>query len=258
MSVSNIALAREDSLAIVTIDRREARNALNRTTLIALRDTILALNADDAVGVIILTGAGEKAFVAGADIAALKDRSMLQTLYNENQSVLTEIAEIQKPVIAAVNGYALGGGCELALACDLRIASENAKFGFPELGLGFIPGAGGTQRLSRIVGIPKAKELIFTGDILDAWEAANIGLVSRVVPLGELLIAAKKMADKIIKNAPWAVKIAKLLIDRGADVDLHTGLLMERLGQSVLFGTEDRCEGVISFLEKRKPKYHGR
>lgn len=256
--MENVRIERRETAAIVTIDRPEARNALNRQTLLELRDAMRELAADDAVPSIVLTGAGEKAFVAGADVLSLKDRTMLQTLANENQIVLSEIAEIQKPTIAAINGFALGGGCELALACDIRIASENARLGFPELGLGFMPGAGGTQRLAKVVGTSRAKELIFTGDILRAEEALRIGLVGKVVPLAELLPAALEICGKIAKKAPWAVRMAKMVIDKSNDVDLQTGLFIERLGQTVLFGTEDRMEGVMSFVEKRDPQYKGK
>lgn len=256
--MENVRIERSGTSAVVIIDRPEARNALNRQTLTELRDGMRELAADDSVMAIIVTGAGEKAFVAGADVVSLKERTMLQTMANENQTVLSEIAGIQKPVIAAVNGFALGGGCELALACDIRIASENARLGFPELGLGFMPGAGGTQRLARVVGISRAKELIFTGDILHADEALRIGLVNRVVPLDELLPAAREIADKIAKKAPWAVRMAKMVVDKSIDVDIQTGLFIERLGQTVLFGTEDRMEGVASFVERRDPEYKGR
>ena len=256
--MENVRIERRETAAIVTIDRPEARNALNRQTLMELRDAMRELAADDEILSIVLTGAGEKAFVAGADVVSLGDRTMLQTLANENQVVLSEIAEIQKPTIAAINGFALGGGCELALACDIRIASENARLGFPELGLGFMPGAGGTQRLAKVVGTSQAKELIFTGDILRAEAALKIGLVSKVVPLAELLPAAMEICGKIAKKAPWAVRMAKVVIGKSTDVDLQTGLLIERLGQAVLFGTEDRMEGVTSFIEKRDPHYKGR
>jgi len=254
----NILLEKQESIAIITINRPKIRNALDKKTWRELREAIAGVRGDTSVQVLIITGAGEKAFVAGADVSSLKERSMVETLSNENQMILSELTNLEKPVIAAINGFALGGGCELALACDIRIASENAKLGQPELGLGILPGAGGTQRLPRLVGPAKAKELIFTGDIIDAREAERIGLVNKVVPQSDLLDAAKEMARKIISKGPLAVRLAKIVINQGMDLDLSNASLLERLAQAIIFGSEDRMEGLTAFLEKRSPKFGGK
>lgn len=258
MEYKNILLEKENGIGVLTVNRPEVRNALNKETVREIRQAVAEVKEDQSVQVLIVTGAGEKAFVAGADLNSLKVRGAIETLANENQLVLSELANLEKPVIAAVNGFALGGGCELALACDIRIASENAKFGQPEPGLGFLPGAGGTQRLPRLVGTAKAKELIFTGDVIDAREAERIGLVNKVVSPGELMKAAREMAEKIMKKGPLAIRMAKLVIDRGVDVDLTGGLLLERISQAVLFGSEDKKEGISAFFEKRTPEYQGK
>lgn len=258
MEFENILLNKQEGVAIITINRPQVRNALDKKTWQELREAIANVRGDASVQVLIITGAGEKAFVAGADVNSLKARSMVETLSNENQIILSELANLEKPVIAAINGFALGGGCELALACDIRIASENAKLGQPELGLGILPGAGGTQRLPRLVGPAKAKELIFTGDIIDAREAEKIGLVNKVVPQAELMNAAKEMARKIISKGPLAVRLAKMVINQGIDLDLNSANSMERLAQTIIFGSEDRMEGLNAFLEKRPPKFSGK
>ena len=258
MEYKNLLLKKENGIAVLTVNRPEVRNALNRETVLEIRQAIADIKADAKVQVLIVTGAGDKAFVAGADLASLQTRGMLETLNNENQLVLTELACLEKPVIAAVNGFALGGGCELAMACDIRIAAENAKFGQPEPGLGFLPGAGGTQRLPRLVGAAKAKELIFTGDIIGALEAEKIGLVNKVVPPEELMNAALEMAGKIMKKGPLAVRFAKMVIDQGLDLNLDKALLLERVSQTILFGSEDRTEGIKAFFEKRPPEFTGK
>lgn len=258
MEFKNICLENDEGIGVITINRPKVRNALDRETVRELAEVINFVEQDDKINVVIFTGSGDKAFVAGADVAALRERTILQTYLNENQAVLSQLASMQKVTIAAINGVALGGGCEVALACDLRIASENAKLGQPELNLGILPGAGGTQRLSRLLGIGKAKELILTGDIIDASEAMRIGLVNKVVPQGESVQAAKEMARKILLKGPAAVRIAKAVIDMGINTDLNSGLFMERLAQTVLFGTEDRHEGLTAFLEKRPPIFMGR
>ncbi|MCR4441301.1 MAG: enoyl-CoA hydratase-related protein [Peptococcaceae bacterium] len=258
MTYQNILLEKENGIAVLTINRPEVRNALNKETVQEIRQAVAEVREDESVRVLIVTGAGDKAFVAGADLNSLQKRGMVETLANENQLALSELAGLEKPVIAAVNGFALGGGCELAMACDIRIASENAKFGQPEPGLGFLPGAGGTQRLPRLVGAAKAKELIFTGELIDAREAEKIGLVNKVVPQEELMKAAREMAEKIMKKGPLAIRMAKLVIDKGMDVDLASALLLERVGQTVLFGSEDRKEGISAFFEKRPPEFKGK
>jgi enoyl-CoA hydratase len=254
----NIIYEKSENVCIVTVNRPEVRNALNRETWLELDSAISSVQNDDEIKVVIITGAGEKAFVSGADINALKERTMLETFTGENQSILNRLANLDKVSIAAINGFALGGGCELAMACDLRIAAENAKLGQPEINLAILPGAGGTQRLSRLVGVAKAKELIFTGDIIDAGEALRIGLVNRVVAPGQAVIAAKEMAQKIVTKGPLAIRFAKTVIDFGSNVNIESGLLMEKLAQTVLFGTDDRIEGLTAFLEKRPPVYRNR
>ena len=258
MVYKNLIVNKEEGIAIITINRPEVRNALNRETWLEIRAVVAELREDLDVQVVVITGAGDKAFVAGADVNALRQRSMVETIDNENQAILWELEQLNKPVIAAINGFALGGGCELAMACDIRVASENAKLGQPELNLGFLPGAGGTQRLPRLVGIGKAKELIYTGDVISAQEAEKIGLVNKVVPLAELMPTVKEMAKKIMNKAPLAVKMAKAVINAGMSTDLTTAMAVERLGQSILFGTEDRMEGLTAFIEKRKPNYQGK
>lgn len=192
----NLLIEVKEGICTLTINRPEVRNALNRETWHELRDIIGQVDGDDSVKVVIITGAGEKAFIGGADVRTLKERSMMETLVGENQLILNSLESLTKSVIAAVNGVALGGGCEVAMACDIRIASENAKFGQPELNLGILPGAGGTQRLSRLVGLGKAKELVFCGEIIDAYEAERIGLVNRVFPAEQLMSAAHETASQ--------------------------------------------------------------
>ena len=259
MDYKNLLFQKDGSIAIITLNRPEVHNALDPQTWSELRAAIGECRCDPEVRVVIITGAGGKAFAAGADIRALRERLALEVLKGEAQEVLNEIENLDKPVIAAIDGYALGGGCELALACDIRIATSRSKFGQPEVNLGIIPGAGGTQRLTRLVGPGKAKELIFTGDIITAQEAKEIGLVNKVVDSPEeLLPAAKAMAQKIIQKGPVAVSLAKLAINTGANVDLRSGLAVERLAQTVAFYTEDRIEGTTAFLEKRPPQFQGK
>lgn len=258
MGYKNLLLEFDGEICVVSINRPEVRNALNRETWADIAQVTNQLEKDDKVKVIIITGAGDKAFVAGADVAALKERTLIETFFNENQATLSRLAAVDKVTIAAINGFALGGGCELAMACDLRVASENAKLGQPELNLGILPGAGGTQRLTRLVGIGKAKELILTGDIIDAAEAQRIGLVNKVVPVGEAVQASKEMAQKILAKGPLAIRVAKSVLDWGSNTSLDQGLIMERLAQTILFATEDRTEGLTAFLEKRVPVFNGR
>jgi len=258
LNYKNILFQVIDSVGLITINRPEVRNALDITTTNEIHHLLDDLRENEEVKVIIFTGAGDKAFVAGADINVLKEKTFLDVLVPASKALMTKIEEFDKPVLAAINGYALGGGCELALACDIRIASEQAKLGLPELNLAIIPGGGGTQRLTRLVGKGKAKELIFTGDMINAAEALRIGLVNKVVPVDELIPAALDMAKKMMTKGPLALKLAKIAINTGADSDLHTGLLIEKLAQSILFSTQDKLEGTSAFLEKRTPNYRGR
>ncbi len=258
MEYRNLILEKEGPLAVVTVNRPEVRNALDTATWRELDQLIDDLEGDAQIRVVIITGAGEKAFVAGADLNSLRERSMLATLRGEGQHILDRWEAMDKVTIAAINGFALGGGCELALACDLRIASDKALLGQPELNLAILPGAGGTQRLTRLVGPGKAKEMILAGELLKAQEALSVGLVNKVVPADELLSSAREMAGKILAKGPLAVKLAKAVINAGANADLQTGLIIEKLAQAILFTTEDRMEGMNAFLEKRPPGYKGK
>ena len=240
----------ENGIAVVTINRPEVRNAVDKETWGLLRKTFENLDSNRDVRAIIVTGAGEKAFVAGADLNSLKVRSVLETLDSENNAVVRAIEKVSKPTIAAINGYCLGGGCEIALACDIRIAAEKAKIGQTELNVGILPGAGGTQRLRNLVGQGKAMEMILTGEPVSAQEAYEIGLVNKVVPLDKLVEEAMSMAKKIAEKSPVVTKLAKRAIQNGADLPIDTGLLIEILSQSVVFSTKDHLEGINAFLDK--------
>ncbi|MGG5462981.1 short-chain-enoyl-CoA hydratase [Clostridium sp. B9] len=257
MELNNVIFEKEGNIGILTINRPKALNALNSETLKDLNTAIEHIENDNDVYVVILTGAGEKAFVAGADIAEMKD-------LNEEQGkefgllgnkVFRRLEKLDKPVIAAINGFALGGGCEISMACDIRIASSKAKFAQPEVGLGITPGFGGTQRLPRIVGMGKAKELIYTGDIIKADEALRIGLVNKVVEPETLMDEAMTMANKIAANAPIAVKLCKDAIDRGMQVDIDSAIVVEAEDFGKCFSTEDQKEGMSAFVERREKNF---
>ena len=257
MELKNIILEKEGHLAIVTINRPKALNALNSETLKDLNVVLDDLQNDSNIYSVILTGSGEKAFVAGADISEMKDLSEEEgrefgLLGNK---VFRRLENLGKPVIAAISGFALGGGCELAMACDIRIASEKAKFAQPEAGLGITPGFGGTQRLPRLVGEGKAKELIYTCAIIKADEALRIGLVNKVVPLETLMDEAKAMANAIMVNAPIAVKLCKDAINRGMQVDIDAAIEIEAEDFGKCFATEDQKEGMTAFIEKRAKNF---
>ena len=245
-----------DRVATLTVDRPEKRNALNgqvRAELMAALDT---LEADDAVRVAVITGAGEKAFIAGADIAEFADRSpMEQRAAMEGRRVFAAVAAFPKPVI---NGYALGGGCELALACDLRIAARSARLGQPEVNLGLLPGGGGTQRLPRLVGLGRAMRLILTGELIDAEEAERIGLVDLVVDDDALLDHTRELAGSIAAHSPVALKLIKEAVRASAEMPLAAGLALERELFITAFTSADSTEGIQAFLEKRKPEFRGR
>ena len=258
MVLQNWCLENKDGIGILTINRPRLYNVLDKQSWSELAEALQLVKEDRNIRVLIITGAGEKAFMAGADIKWLKERDALDILEGGPQAVLSQLEKLPKPVIAAVNGYAIGGGCELALACDIRIASEKAKFGQAEINLGILPGGGGTQRLSRLVGTGKAKELIYTGDIIDAFEAERIGLVNKVVSPETLMDSAFAMARKIAAKGPVALKIIKGVIDIGSGTDFATGLAYEQFGQAILFATEDRMEGINAFLEKRPAKFQGK
>ena len=258
MAHPNIRVDIADQIATLTIDRPEVKNALDLETVGEMRAALQALAAERRGGVLIITGAGEAAFVSGADINDIRARGRDEGLAAINSSLFAEIERFPRPTIAAINGYALGGGCELALACDIRIASDTAKFGQPELGLGIIPGAGATQRLPRLIGMGRAKHLILTGDIIDAKQALEIGLVSAVTPAGQLQIRARELAKKILRQGPLAARLAKVALNASARVDLDSGLLIETLAQALCYSSDDKLEGTTAFLEKRKAKFTGR
>lgn len=249
----------EEGIGRITINRPDVRNALNTQVLGDLRQALAEFRHDREVGVVVFTGAGEKSFAAGADIGELREKTALDALTSVMQGVYDEIEAFEKPTIAAVNGFALGGGCELAMACDIRLASQNAQFGLPEVTLSIIPGAGGTQRLSRLVGKGKATEMILTGTIIDAEEAYRIGLVTQIADENETLTdKVRATAATILARGPLAVRLAKLAIQTGFETDQKTGLVIETLAQAVLFNTEDKREGTSAFLEKREPRFEGR
>ena len=259
MEFETLRVEIEERVATVTIDRPEKRNALNgqvRRELIAAFD---ALETDDDARVVVITGAGEKAFVAGADIGEFAERTPLeQRAAMEGRRAFDVIADLPKPVIASINGYALGGGCELALSCDLRIAARSARLGQPEVNLGILPGGGGTQRLPRLVGLGRAMRLILTGELIDAEEAERIGLVDVLVDDDVLAEATRKLAGSIAAQSPVALKLIKEAVRASAEMPLTAGLGYERELFITAFSSEDRTEGVQAFLEKREPEFKGR
>ena len=255
---ANIRIDLAESIATLTIDRPAVRNALNLETVRECHAALAELAATSDVGVLIVTGAGDNAFVSGADINDIRARGLEEGLAAINSSLFAAVERFPRPTIAAINGYALGGGCELALACDIRLASEAARFGQPELGLGIIPGAGATQRLPRVVGLGWAKHLILTGEIIDAAKALDIGLVTAIVPSAQLQAYAREVARKILRQGPLAARLAKLALNASARVDLDSGLLIETLAQAICYDSADKLEGTAAFLEKRTPKFSGR
>jgi len=257
---SNILMEAKDGIGIVTINRPKALNALNIETLRELYSVMQEINADNNIKAVIITGAGEKAFAAGADIAQMAGLTAMEgrDMAILAQKVFSYIEEMDRPVIAAVNGYALGGGCELAMACDIRIASDKAKFGQPEVNLGIIPCFGGTQRLPRLVGKGRAKYLIFTGEMISAEEAYRIGLADKVAEADKLMEECIKTAKVIMSKAPVAVRMAKRAINTGINVDLASGLAYEAEAYTTTLGTEDKREGMNAFLEKRNPNFAGK
>lgn len=257
MELTNLLLEVKDKIAIITINRPDKLNALNNDTLLELRSVFKELRGRDDVYVVILTGSGEKAFVAGADIKELNQLDVLSAkkFAERGQDVFNSIENMNKPVIAAVNGFALGGGCELALACHIRLASENVKFGQPEVNLGIIPGYGGTQRLSRLINSGRAMEYILTADMIDANEALRFGLVNRVYPQAELMSRAIEMAQKISSKGQQAVRFAIKAVNAASQVSAKEGQNYEASLFALCCGTEDFKEGTSAFLEKRKPEF---
>jgi enoyl-CoA hydratase len=260
MEFKNMLLSVENGVATLTINRPKVLNALNIETLKELQAAIQEVKDNASAKVLIITGAGEKAFVAGADIQEMKDMNSVQALAFSKlgHQTMKMIQDLDRPVIAAVNGFALGGGSEIALACDFIYAADNAKFGLPEVTLGVFPGFGGTQRLTRLIGKGKAKELIMTGKMIGGQEALQMGIVNRVFPQASLMEEVKKTAAQIAGNGPIGVRLAKMVVNDGFDIGLEEACSMESVGFSLCFTTEDQKEGMKAFTEKRKPNYQGR
>ena len=255
--MNNIIVEQENGIATVTINRPESLNALNKETLEELLACFKDLSLNDQIKAIILTGSGEKAFVAGADISFMQNLTAHQSrkFGQLGHLVMHTIENTPQPVIAAINGFALGGGCELALACDMRFASDNAKFGQPEVNLGVVPGFGGTQRLPRLIGKGLANELLFTGNIIDSVEALRIGLINRVYSQEELQTACMQIAKTMAKKGPVAVRLCKEAVNNGVEMDLTRGCAYEADLFALCFASDEQTEGMTAFLEKRSPKF---
>jgi len=260
MNYENIIYEVKERIGFITINRPEKLNALNGKVMDELFHALSDIRGNDEVRVLILTGAGQKAFIAGADIGEIKGLGIKDGLdfCRRGQDMNRQIEELGKPSIAAVNGLALGGGCELALSCTFRIMSESAKLGLPELTLGAIPGYGGTQRMGRTIGKSRALWTMLTGDMIGAQDALQMGLANMVVKPEELISAAAAAAKKMAEKAPLAVKMAMMAVNHGTETDLESGLLLEAVLANVLLGTEDKAEGITAFLERRKPNFTGR
>ena len=258
--LQNILFERQGAIGIVTINRPKVLNALNKETMRELKTLVEQIAVDQEIGVVIVTGSGDKSFVAGADITEMQPLSALEGRQwgKFSQGVFNALENLPQPVIAAVNGYALGGGCELAMSCDIRIASEKAKFGQPEVLLGVIPGFAGTQRLPRLIGKGRAKELLFTGKQIDAMEAYRIGLVNAVVPAEKLLDVAKEWANLILSRGMVAVQLCKSAVNEGMDMDFESGQAYEAEAFGLCFATEDQAEGMAAFVEKRAAIFRGK
>lgn len=254
----NVRIEVSARIATLTVDRPDARNALDRETVGEITAALADLEHRADVGALIITGAGGKVFVSGADIRQIRDRRRDDGLAAINSSVFALVENWPKPTIAAVNGHALGGGCELAISCDLRVAAAHATFGQPEVTLGIIPAAGATQRLPRLIGLGRAKQLVLTGDPISAETALAWGLVSAVVPGDQLAETARALAERVLARGPLAVRLAKLALNASARVDLDSGLLVETLAQAICFESDDKAEGTAAFLEKRRPTFKGR
>lgn len=259
MEFQNLLYEKEDGVALITVNRPKALNALNIDTLLEIKTAVEKAAADDEVMVLVVTGAGEKSFVAGADITYMMNINALQgrEFGLLGQEVFRIIETLPKPVIAAINGFALGGGLELAMACDFRVCSENSRFGQPEVGLGVTPGFGGTQRLPRLVGSGMAKELLYTGDTIDAFEALRIGLVNHVAAADQLLAYVQNMARKICFRGQIAVRFCKVAVNEGMQTDIDRAMSIEADLFGLCFASEDQKEGMKAFVEKRKANFQG-
>jgi len=257
MEFKNLLWEKREAVGIITLNREDVRNALKAEIREDIVEVLQVADRDLEVRVVIITGTGRKVFSAGGDIKQMSRNTMWDVL-DRKPDIFAQIHNLSKPVIAAINGLALGGGCEMAMACDFRVGSENARLGQPEITLGIFPGGGATQRLSRLVGPGRAKELIFTGDILDAREAERIGLLNKVFPADELMDRTMEIARKIAGKGPLALKLAKMAMNMGMETGLSIGLGYERLARTLVHGSEDRVEGMQAFIEKRKPQFKGR
>ena len=255
-----ILYEKNEGVATITLNRPEALNAFSKDVVAEVLQALEDIKADESVRVVVLTGAGEKAFSAGADIKAMIGMTALRAreLSLMGERLCAALENLEKPVIAAINGFALGGGLEVAMSCDLRIASETARVGQTEINIGLIPGWGGTQRLTRLVGVGKAKELVFTGRMIDAKTAEQLCIVNMVIPADKFREAVKQFAQELAQKAPVALKVAKALISKGADIGLESALALEREGFGVVASTEDLQEGVKAFTEKRKPTFRNK
>jgi enoyl-CoA hydratase len=261
MSFQNILFEKDKGIARIIINRPDKRNALNRETRVEIRETLDLIRKDEDVRVLIFRGVGDQSFIAGADLNDLKTFSPLGMYHHMNnlgQKLYHDIENLPIPTIALINGFCFGGGVELALSCDMRIASENAKFGQTEILLGFIPGGGATQRLPRLVGSGLAKELMLTGKVIDAREAERIGLVNRTVSLKDLDQEGRAIAEKILSLSPVAIRVCKEAINHAAQSSLDAGLAYEVMAETLCFASEDRSEGIQAFLDKRPPQFKGK
>ena len=261
MNFENIIYNKENGIARITINRPDKRNALNQAVRLELRQVISDIESGSDVKVAIITGAGDKAFIGGADITELKELTPISCEARAStlgQQLYNDLENLKVPVIAMINGFCLGGGCELAMCCDIRIASENARLGQPEINIGIFPGGGGTQRLPHLVGWGRAKELIYTGRIIDAFEAEKIGLVDKVVAQDKLESTVTELAETIASKSSLIIKLAKQAINIGMYTNLPDGLSYEKSTFSLCFATEDHSEGIAAFLEKRKPEFKGK